>query len=330
MKRITVALLTLLIVSCNKEPKKGFYLEGKTKGITNGSYVYIDYENKILDSVKVENNTFEFNTKLPITPMHLWLHDKDFSNYRAFWAVNNKMTFDATKTDFRNATITGSELELLSQALYKGTDSLSREQMLEKETKFVKEHPNSMLSANILSVYATTFGREKTKELFDPFSEENKQNQYGQKIHKYLELNKNPKVGEQFVDFEMMNKNGEVVKLSANKGKVTLLEFWASWCQPCREENPNLVKTYSEFHPKGFEIFAVSLDMNKDIWLESIDTDGLVWEHVSDLKGQENEASLIYGINSVPDNFLIDENGKIIGRNLRGDALKEKLSEVLQ
>ena len=143
-------------------------------------------------------------------------------------------------------------------------------------------------------------------------------------------MNKEPKIGEQFADFEMEDQNGNYKKLSNIKGKIVLLEFWASWCGPCLQENPNLVKTYKEYNPKGFEVFAVSLDSDKESWLKEIKKGNLIWEHVSDLKGSENEASLIYGINGIPDNFLIAENGEIIGRNLRGDKLNQKLREILE
>ena len=156
---------------------------------------------------------------------------------------------------------------------------------------------------------------------------ENQNSAYGKKIANFIRLNKDPKIGEQFADFEMSDQNGKTKKLSDLKGKTILLEFWSSSCGPCRQENPNLVKTYKKFNPKGFEVFAVSLDEEKDSWVRAIEKDSLNWEHVSDLKGNDNEASLIYGVNGIPDNFLIDHNGIIIGRNLRGDKLNEKLEE---
>jgi len=128
----------------------------------------------------------------------------------------------------------------------------------------------------------------------------------------------------------MEDENGKLKKLSDIKGKTVLLEFWASWCGPCRRENPNLVKTYENFSSKGFEIFAVSLDVDKDSWQKAIAKDGLNWKHVNDLKGQSNEASLIYGVSGIPDNFLISANGEIIGRNLRGESLNQKLKEILK
>lgn len=147
---------------------------------------------------------------------------------------------------------------------------------------------------------------------------------------KYIELNQEPKIGEQFVDFEMEDTLGKTRKLSENTGKVILLEFWAAWCGPCRMENPNLVKTYNKFHSKGFEIFAVSLDSKKENWIKAIKDDGLIWNHVSDLEGQEKKAALIYSINGIPDNYLISEKGEIIGRNLRGENLNKKLTEILK
>jgi len=108
-----------------------------------------------------------------------------------------------------------------------------------------------------------------------------------------------------------------------------LLDFWASWCKPCRRENPNLVKAYNKYKSNGFDVFSVSLDKNKKKWLAAIQKDQLVWEaHVSDLKGWQSAAAKLYGINSIPAAFLLDKEGKIIGRNLRGAALEQKLEEI--
>ena len=330
MKRIIFGIITLLVISCNEKPQMEFSLNGTTSGIGNGTTLYLDVENNTIDSTKIENNAFVFKSKLSSSPLQVIIRTKDFSQYRFLWVENKPMTFDATKTDFRNAQITGSETENLSFSLSQKIDTLPREEAQKLEIEFVKNNPNSIVSASILSVYSTTWGKEKTKELYEQFSEENKNSKFGEEITKYIELNKEPKIGEQFADFESENQNGKLKKLSNLKGKVVLLEFWASWCGPCREENPNLVKTYEKFNPKGFEIFAVSLDENKESWLQAIKKDNLNWEHVSDLKGDKNEASLIYGVNGIPDNFLIAENGEIIGRNLRGEKLNEKLKEILE
>jgi len=330
MKTIIFGLIALLIISCNEKPKMEFSLIGTTNGIDDGTLIYLDYNYKTLDSTEVKGNTFEFKTKLTASPIKLWIHNKDFSNYRSFWAENKPMTFDATKNNFRDAKIVGSETENLSFSLYQKIDTLPRSERQKKEMEFVKNNPNSIVSASMLSLYSTTWRKEKTKELYEQLSTDNKNSKFGKEIARFIELSKEPKIGEQFIDFESENINGDLKKISELKGKIILLEFWASWCGPCRQENPNLVKTYQEFNPKGFEIFAVSLDKDKNSWLKAIENDKLNWEHVSDLKGSRNEASLIYGVSGIPDNFLIGDNGEIIGRNLRGDKLNEKLKEILQ
>lgn len=330
MKKILLGLITLLILSCHENKETEFSLQGTTNGIENGTILYLDIENKTIDSTKIENNKFVFNSKLPHSPIQVIVRKQDFSQYRFLWVENNPMTFDASKTDFRNAKVTGSESENLSFSLSQKTDTLPNAERQILEIEFVKNNPNSIVSASMLSLYATTWGKEKTNELYQQLSKANKNSRFGKEVTRYIELNKEPKIGEQFVDFESENQNGQVKKLSDLKGKAVLLEFWASWCGPCRQENPNLVKTYEEFNPKGFEIFAVSLDEDKESWQEAIKEDGLIWEHVNDLKGQRNEASLIYGINGIPDNFLIDEDGEIVGRNLRGQKLNEKLKEILE
>jgi len=330
MKKLIFGLFIIVLSSCNEKEQIEFSLEGKTKEIKNGTLLYLDGDNGILDSAKIKENAFTFHTDLSESPKQVILRTKDFSHYRYLWLEDTTMTFDATKSDFRNAKVTGSNEENLSQELHKKTDSLPRDEQLEMDMEFVKNHPNIIHSSYILSVYSSTWGKEKTNELYESFSSENKKNQYGKKISRYLELNQNPKLGEQFVDFEMQDTVGKIRKLSSLNGKAILLEFWAAWCGPCRKENPNLVKTYKKFHPKGFEIFAVSLDSNKDNWLKAIKDDSLIWNHVNDLKGDENKASLIYGINGIPDNFLISENGEIVGRNLRGEKLNQKLAEILQ
>jgi thiol-disulfide isomerase/thioredoxin len=330
MKKITLGLIILLVISCNEKKETEFSLNGTTNGIENGTILYLDIGNKTIDSTKIENNTFVFNSNLPNSPLQIIIRKKDYSQFRFLWAENKPMTFDATKTDFKNAMVTGSESEILSFSLHQKIDTLPRAEWQKSEIEFVKNNPNSIVSASMLSLYSTTWGKEKTKELFEQFSNENKNSEFGEKIIKYIELNKEPKVGDQFADFEMEDQNGNFRKLSDVKGKTVLLEFWASWCGPCLQENPNLVKTYKKYNPKGFEVFAVSLDSDKESWLKEIEKGNLIWEHVSDLKGRGNEASLIYGINGIPDNFLIAENGEIIGRNLRGEKLNQKLEEILE
>ena len=129
-------------------------------------------------------------------------------------------------------------------------------------------------------------------------------------------------------DIAMKTPEGELMKLSELRGKVVLVDFWASWCGPCRRENPNVVRVYDKYKAAGFEILGVSLDKTKDKWQAAIEKDGLTWHHVSDLKGWKNEAAQTYGVRSIPHTVLIDKEGKIIARNLRGPALERKLAEL--
>jgi len=130
-------------------------------------------------------------------------------------------------------------------------------------------------------------------------------------------------------DIIMNNTAGETIRLSDLKGEIVLIDFWASWCGPCRRENPNLVRAYEKYHSKGFEVFSVSLDSNKDKWIKAIEKDGLAWDyHVCDLQGWRNEASRAYGISSIPHAILIGKDGVIIRTHIRGAALETELDKL--
>ena len=128
--------------------------------------------------------------------------------------------------------------------------------------------------------------------------------------------------------FSLKTPEGEEVSLKEYRGKITLIDFWASWCGPCRRENPNVVKMYNKYKSKGFEIIGVSLDRQKDAWVKAISKDGLTWKHVSDLKGWKNAVAQAYSVSSIPHTVLVDREGKIIARNLRGAMLEAKLIEI--
>jgi thiol-disulfide isomerase/thioredoxin len=138
-------------------------------------------------------------------------------------------------------------------------------------------------------------------------------------------------VGDVAPEIAMSDPYGVERKLSDLKGKVVLLDFWASWCGPCRRENPNVVNAYNEYQSQGFEVFSVSLDKQADRWAQAIEQDGLIWpNHVSDLNGWQNAASRAYGVTSIPHAVLIDQDGVIAATHLRGRALQQKINELLQ
>ncbi|MFA5575515.1 MAG: TlpA disulfide reductase family protein [Brumimicrobium sp.] len=132
-------------------------------------------------------------------------------------------------------------------------------------------------------------------------------------------------------EIELPNPDGKIMKLSDYRGKVVLLDFWAAWCGPCRRENPNVVNLYKQYHDQGFDVFSVSLDRTKEQWLKAIEQDGLVWEgHVSDLKYWQSEPAKEYGVRSIPFTILLDREGKIIGKNLRGQQLADTLRSIFE
>lgn len=144
-------------------------------------------------------------------------------------------------------------------------------------------------------------------------------------------------IGNMAPDLAFKNPEGKEIRLSSLRGKVVLLDFWASWCRPCRMENPNVVSAYKKYSEKkfkaakGFTIYNVSLDMKKDAWVSAIEKDGLSWEyHVSDLGGWGSQAAAIYGVQSIPANYLIDANGIILAKNLRGPALDAELDKLVK
>ncbi len=155
-------------------------------------------------------------------------------------------------------------------------------------------------------------------------------NFYAKNFIGYVESLKKTAIGQPAPEISLPDPDGKIVTLSSFKGKFVLVDFWAKWCGPCRQENPNVVKAYNQFKGKGFDILGVSLDRTKEDWVMAIKQDGLTWTHVSDLKYFQSKAAQDYNISGIPFSILVDPNGIIVAKNLRGSALQKKLAEVLK
>ena len=166
------------------------------------------------------------------------------------------------------------------------------------------------------------------KELADTFQVARPDSRYTQQFVEQVNTLSQLAVGMPAPDIALPNPEGDTLRLSSLHGKYVMIDFWAAWCKPCRMENPNVVRLYEQYKDKGFEIYGVSLDRTKDAWVEAIADDKLTWQHVSDLQYFNSEAAALYSINAIPATVLLDREGKIIAKNLRGEALAAKLAEI--
>lgn len=200
--------------------------------------------------------------------------------------------------------------------------------------KYAKNDSKSLVNVMAIAELMNTNVVTK-KELFGYFEalpSNLKESRLGKLVGDNLEsaMTSTNDIGDEVVDFFGPNPQGEPIYLKQNLGKLTLLDFWASWCKPCRYENPNVVRVYDKYHGKGLEIISVSLDKDKAKWLQAIEDDNMDWKHISNLKFWQEPIAKKFGVRSIPATFLLDEKGVIIAKNLRGQALEDKVAELLK
>ena len=359
---LTILVFVLTVLSC-QSAKDEYSIKGTIAGVETGK-VYllklVGEQPQSIDTANVVGGKFTFKGKM-VTPdiRLLRLNDQDY--FAQFFLDNANITVTAKKDSLRSTKITGSptqdifktyiaEMEKLNKevlalqgkyqnAMTTGNTSEADKAKIDYQAiidnnkvytkNFVKEHSNSVVSAYItLFQLADQIDVAELDSLASKFAPELSKSEYVVKINERIQEQKKTAIGIVAPDFTMNDPEGKPIQLSSLRGKIVLVDFWAAWCGPCRQENPNVVKLYQQYHDKGFEILGVSLDKNKEDWLKAIKADNLTWMHVSDLQYWQNAAARLYGVNAIPQSFLLDKDGKIIGKGLRGEQLANKLMEL--
>ena len=363
MKKIALILLIGTILASCAGKRDKFTINGIIKGIDTGMIYLQKYDADQwinVDSTKLVKGEFAFTGKMELPEMwHIAIAEKQI--YIPVFVENSKIEVQIYTDSLEKSTVKGSATHDIYQKYLtlndtlnkkmdeinlemkkakdihdsvslKRTDSISTE--LDKEMKkqlvaFVKTNNKTTVSPYLVMRNSWQFELPDLEEIVTAMDTNLNKSQYTVILKKRLDILKSVAIGRMAPDFTMNDSTGKPVNLSSFKGKVMLLDFWASWCGPCRAENPNVVKAYQAFNKKGFDVLGCSFDRNREKWLKAVKDDKLSWNHVSDLKGWGNAAGKIYGINSIPANVLLDKDQKIIGRNLRGEDLMNKLVEVM-
>lgn len=254
----------------------------------------------------------------------------DLSTYRVE-TVEFMQAVNSISAEMQKAAL-GSDSLLVADLREQYTDI--QKQVRDYEMGILKEKTSSYLSALLLERFVNSkiVNAQEAKTYIAAFEPAIQNSKAAQNISTKIANIKQPAgmEGNLAPDFSGPTPSGENLSLKSKMGKVTIVEFWASWCRPCRVENPNLVRTYNKYHDKGLEIVAVSLDKNKASWEKAIADDGLTWNHVSNLKYWQDPIAKLYGVRAIPASFVLDAEGRIVAKGLRGDALDQKIGELLQ
>jgi peroxiredoxin len=289
------------LVAGNTRKRTSFYLENSDSIIIKGS----------IDSL--------FKAKIT--------GSKTQREYDSFINSNKKLSDKYSKLIPKFQAAVGDPAKLA--IIQKQQDSIETE-MINLQKTYVKSNPSSYVTPSILVSLSYEMDADEIESMVNKLDTAIAALPPIVTLKERVKVMKAVAIGQKAPDFALNDVNDKPVSLSSKIGsKLLLIDFWASWCNPCRQENPNVVKVFNQFHKKGFDIFSVSLDQKKDPWVKAIADDKLTWTHVSDLQYWNSAAAKLYAVNSIPANFLLDETGKIIARNLRGEDLYNKVNEIL-
>lgn len=362
---IVLAAFSLLFACTPKAPMAGYKIIGNIQGLkTDKVYLFrfVDKKWTPKDTATVQEGVFNFTGNVELPEMCRIVINEE-QPYIQFFLENSEITINANIDSLRNFKVAGSKTQdeylvyLGTEEKYRAVeDSLSKLWHIADSTKNNKEKNRldsayeanwqsqladvktfmSKHKASVVAPYLAMtrlMGNSEVSELDSLTNQLDttlRKSLYTQILNETIALLKKVEIGQPAVDFTLNTPEGKPLMLSSLYGKYILIDFWASWCNPCRQENPNVVKAYKKYKAKGFDILGVSLDKDKTKWEGAIKSDKLTWHHVSDLKGWDNEVAKLYGIRSIPSNVLLDKKGVIIAKNLRGEKLEEKLKELLK
>ncbi len=357
---IILSLLPLLSIAQQKSKSKpnnktstkiavnkneGFEIDATVTGFADGTKVELLNGQTGTPEIAttIINNKFSFSGKVN-NPGFKIIYINKQPPYLTLFLDNSQVKINGDKETLDRATVTGSnshiDFQLLNQSLQQYQrlfienalyDSLATEGAKLVIETFVQQHPTSFVAPLALIRYNQVVDDiTKTEKLFVTLPQEVQASEMGAYLSQLIAEGKRNAIGTLLEDFIQNDTEGKPVSLSSFRGKYVLIDFWASWCRPCRQENPNVVENYNKFKNKNFTVLGVSLDKAKPAWVEAIGMDGLTWSHVSDLQGWSNAVAQQFKIQSIPQNILIGPDGKIIAKNLRGPDLEAKLSKLLR
>jgi peroxiredoxin len=352
MKKIFILLLIIPFFSFSQTKKKaevpvenGFVVTGNISGFADGTSVSFlnDQTGQPEKQTTIVNGKFVIKGQMPQPSFKVLIFGDQPPGVPLF-LDNSNIKISGDKNAIDKLSITGSpshaqymEYTNAIQPYIKifgddaAYDSNATNAVEKISSDFVKKHSGSYVAPlAIIRLYQATQNGAKAEELYGLMTAPVQASGLGQYVNQQIQESKINAIGSVVKDFSQKDTSGNPLNFSSFRGRYVLLDFWASWCRPCRMENPNVVAAYNKFHDRNFTILSVSLDQAKPAWLNAIQMDGLNWNHVSDLKGWNNEVAAIFQIRSIPQNLLIDPQGKIVAKNLRGPLLENKLNQVLK